>query len=234
MTSSRTWLFIASAAIAIVVIAIVVLVMSDGGFGLVTGEHDAASYLAIFALIAGDAVVPILPGESVLNAAAVLAANGEKELWLVVLMGCLGAIVGDNALYWIARLGGERFEKQFERAKANPRVDQALGILGRRGPLLIVFGRYVPGVRFVVNATMGVTAMPYSSFLLWSSVGGALWGTYTALLAYAVGTAIEDFPLASILISGAVTTFMIAVIFSLESRRSSREPSAASDGSPPA
>jgi len=107
-------------------------------------------------------------------------------------------------------------------------VEQVLGILGRRGPLIIVFGRYVPGVRFVVNAMMGITAMPYKSFMLWSAVGGATWATYTAVLAYAVGTALEDFPLASLEISGAITTFMIAAIFWFESRRSSAEPSATS------
>lgn len=82
---------------------------------------------------------------------------------------------------------------------------------------------------------MGLTAMPYRSFLLWSSIGGALWGTYTALLAYAVGTALADFPLASIVISEAVTTVIIAGIFWFELKRNPKaqggKPSAAS---PPA
>ena len=208
----------------IVVLVILILVSTDGGLGLVDGDGGLIAYFAIFATIAGDAVVPILPGETALSAGAVAASKGELELWLVALMGSLGAIVGDSALYWIARSAGGRLEGQLERAKANRRVGQALGMFGRRAPLLIVLGRYIPGVRFVVNATMGLTSMPYVTFLVWSSVGGALWGTYTSLLAYAVGTAIADFPLASVVISGALTTVLIVAVFWLESHRSSETP----------
>ena len=221
MTASRTWLMAAAAAVMIVVLVILILVSTDGGLGLVDGDGGLIAYVAIFATVAGDAVVPILPGETALNAAAVLASKGELELWLIVLMGALGAIVGDSALYWIARAAGGRLEGQLERLQTNPRVGRAFGMLGRRAPLLIVLGRYIPGVRFVVNATMGLTGMPYRTFLVWSSLGGALWATYTGLLAYAVGTAIADFPIASMVISGGLTTVLIAAVFWLESHRSS-------------
>lgn len=219
--NSRTWLVGAGAAAMIVVLVILIMVSTDGGLGLVDGDGGLIAYVAIFATIAGDAVVPILPGETALNAGAVAASKGELELWLIVLMGALGAIVGDSALYWIARAAGGRLEGQLERLQTNPRVSRAFGMLGRRAPLLIVLGRYIPGVRFVVNATMGLSGMPYQTFLVWSSIGSVLWATYTCLLAYAVGTAIADFPLASVLISGALTTVLIAAVFWLESRRSS-------------
>jgi membrane protein DedA with SNARE-associated domain len=70
----------------------------------------------------------------------------------------------------------------------------------------------VPGVRFVVNTTFGIAKLPYRRFLLWSAIGGTLWSVYTCLLAYAVGTALADFPLASVVISGAITTLAVAVV----------------------
>lgn len=54
---------------------------------------------------------------------------------------------------------------------------------------------------------------PYSRFLLWSAIGGTLWSAYTCGLAYAVGTALADFPLASVVISGTITTLLLGVIF---------------------
>ena len=46
-----------------------------------------------------------------------------------------------------------------------------------------------------------------------------LWSTYTCLLAYKVGTAVADYPLASVVISGLVTTAVIAIIFVVIRRR---------------
>jgi membrane-associated protein len=74
-------------------------------------------------------------------------------------------------------------------------------------------GRFVPGVRFVVNATLGIERFPYPRFLLWSAIGGALWSIYTCVLAYLVVTALANFPLASVAISGVITTVLMGVIF---------------------
>jgi len=67
--------------------------------------------------------------------------------------------------------------------------------------------------RFVVNATMGLSDMPYRRFLPWSVLGGVLWSVYTCVLAYKVSTTLAEFPLASVVISGLVTSVMIAIIF---------------------
>ena len=53
---------------------------------------------------------------------------------------------------------------------------------------------------------MGLTEYPYRRFLLFSAIGGIGWAIYTCALAYWISTAIADFALASILISGLVTT----------------------------
>ena len=84
--------------------------------------------------------------------------------------------------------------------------------------MLLVCGRYVPGLRFVVNSTMGLSGAPYRSFLPWSALGGVLWSTYTCLLAYWVGSTLDNYPLASVVVSGAITTLLIAIYF-LHARR---------------
>ena len=57
-------------------------------------------------------------------------------------------------------------------------------------------------------------------FLLWSTIGGTVWGIYTGLLAYWVGNALSGYPLTSFLLAGGITTALIAVIFVVERRRS--------------
>lgn len=183
------------------------------GLAIVDPVRPGATYLMIFLMIALDAVIPIFPGETTLNAASTAAAGGSLALVPVMVMGALGAIVGDSALFWLARRNAHRIQPQLEAARRNSQVQSALEIMDSSAPVLIVAGRYVPGLRFVVNATMGLSPMPYRRFLPWSILGGVLWSVYTCLLAYNVALTLGDFPLASVVISGLVTTAAIAVVF---------------------
>jgi membrane protein DedA with SNARE-associated domain len=171
------------------------------------------SYFLVFLLIGLDAVMPIFPGETTLNAAATFAAQGKLDLGPIIVMGALGAIVGDSCLFWLARSYSRRIEPQLTRAKADPRVRQAFDLMDRSPAVLIIGGRYLPGMRFVVNATMGLSDIAYRRFLLWSVISGTLWSTYTSVLAYEIGLALGEYPLASFVISGLVTTVAMAVVF---------------------
>ena len=84
---------------------------------------------------------------------------------------------------------------------------------------MIVAGRYVPGMRFAVNATMGLSSIPYRRFLPWSVVGGILWSVYTCTLAYNVATTLSGFPLASLVISSLITSAALAAIYLVDRRR---------------
>jgi membrane protein DedA with SNARE-associated domain len=198
-------------ALGLVVAAVVYMATTDGIS--LEGESEAASYFTIFLLIALDAVMPIFPGETTLNAAATLAAHDKLEVLPIIIAGAIGAIVGDSSLFWLSRLYGARFEDQVNRAKAKQGVRQAFELMDRSPAVLIIGGRYVPGMRFVVNATMGLSDIAYKRFVGWSIVSGILWSTYTTILAYEIGLALGDFPLASFVISGLVTTVALTVVF---------------------
>ena len=211
--------------VAVFVAVVVVLHVATGGEALGVAEVTPVvlPYLSIFLLIALDAVIPIFPGETTLNAASTLAANeGTLKLALVIIAGALGAIVGDSILFWLARHNRHRLQKQIDAARENPRVSNGLSYLGDNHRILLVFARYVPGLRFVVNATFGLSEMPYIQFLPWSALGAILWSTYTCALAYWVGSTIEDYPLASMIVSGAITTAIISVLFMRERGRRQR------------
>ena len=212
-------------ALLVVGIAVVVVLVSlggDDGFGQLEPDNPTRTYFLVFFLVAMDAVIPVFPGETTLNAASTFAANGDLELWLVIVLGALGAIVGDSSLYWIARRSSSRLTPQLERARKNTRVAAALDFLDRGAPVLLTFGRYVPGLRFVINATMGMNRYPYGRYLPWSALGAVLWSTYTCVLAYKVGSSLDNYPLASVYISGLITTVLMAVIFLVVRRRDKR------------
>jgi membrane-associated protein len=215
------WLALLVAGIAVVVI--LVSLGGDDGFGQLQPDNPTRTYFLVFFLVAADAVVPIFPGETTLNAASTFAADGDLELWLVIALGALGALVGDSSLYWIARRSSSRLTPQLERARKNKRVAAALDFLDRGAPVLLVFGRYVPGLRFVINSTMGMNSYPYGRYLPWSALGAVMWSTYTCVLAYKVGSTLDNYPLASVYISGLITTVLMAVIFLVVRRRDRRQ-----------
>jgi hypothetical protein len=116
-----------------------------------------------------------------------------------MLAGALGAIVGDSSLFWIARTSRERVQDKLDAALGNPKVAIVWESLQRSPGLLIVVGRFVPGMRFAVDASMGLSTYPYRRFLPWSILGGTLWSVYTCALAYRVATTLSGYPLASMI-----------------------------------
>lgn len=222
--SRRTIFWIIAGLCAVIILAVVgAILYSFFNEDVVGASEGFLAYLTVFALVFCDAIVPIFPGETTLSTASVLASQGTLELELIIVAGALGAILGDSALYWIARTGPRRLKARLEAtSQKDERVAKGLALLGRSGPLLIACGRFVPGVRFAVNVSMGLIEYPYRRFLLFSAIGGVLWASYTCLLAYWIGTSLADFPLASILISGVITTALIAVVYLIDRRRTGR------------
>jgi membrane-associated protein len=173
-------------------------------------------YVTLFGFVAFDAVLPIFPSESLLNTASTLVAQGTSnlELWQLIAAGALGAIVGDSALYWLSRTVLRTFmADRVERAEQNEKVAQSLRLLGEQANMLVVFGRFVPGLRFVIGATMGLTRFSYWRFLLWSSIGSVSWAAFTCISSYLVGSVIDDRPVVSMLVSVVITTVLLAAIY---------------------
>ena len=224
----RLQVILGALVVLVVMVAALNYALTGDGVSFTDGASSTASYLLVFALVALDAVIPIFPGETTLNAAATAAAQGVLDLTPIIVMGSLGAIVGDSALFWLARRNSRRIEPMLDKAKSNDHVRQAFAVMDSSAPTLIVGGRYAPGMRFVVNATMGLSEIRYARFLRWSVLSGILWSTYTCVLAYKIGLALGEFPLASIVIASAVTSVALTVVL-LSLRRHSRALAAATD-----
>jgi membrane-associated protein len=181
---------------------------------------DLSEVEHLYAIIAGfvvlDAVVPVFPSESLLTTASNLAAQDGStiSLWRLIAAGTVGAVVGDSLLYWLSRSVLRRFmSSQVERAQRNERVARSMEVMDQTAPTLIVFGRFVPGLRFLIGATMGLTRYPYPRFLLWDVLGGFLWAAYTCIFCYLVATVIHDKPLISIVASVVVTTALLGFLY---------------------
>jgi membrane protein DedA with SNARE-associated domain len=196
---------------AFVVIAAVVNALTEADLGIIERDtSDFTSYFTTFALVYGDAIVAIFPGETTLNTASVLATDGELEIGLVILAGFLGAWLGDNTLYWVTRSIPALHERT-EKAQEHPKVQEVLGHVNQNAMILVGVCRFLPFVRWAVVAGMGVLPMPYRRFLLADTIGCAAWAAYTCLMAYWIGNTLADYPLASVAISCASSGIILGV-----------------------
>ena len=145
---------------------------------------DHYGYLAVAVLLfLEDFGVPA-PGETVLIAAAVYAGAGRLNLVVVVVVGVLAAIAGDNLGYAIGRYGGRRLVERYGRyvGLTPRRVKAAEGFFARHGGKVIVVARFVEGLRQANGIIAGLSGMRWTRFLAFNTLGALLWvGVWTAL-----------------------------------------------------
>lgn len=175
------------------------------------------TYLLILALAAFDAVLPILPGESVVLVAAVLAGAGRLDLLSVALAAGVGAFLGDNLAYAVGRLAGRPLVLRLMRGREE-RLHEVAAQFEARGGSLIVVGRFVPGGRTAVAIGAGVLHYPWPRYALFASAAAALWALQASVPGYVGGVLFADRPWLGLLI-GAALAIALALAIELVRRR---------------
>lgn len=151
------------------------------------------TYLVVALLVAGDALLPLFPGESSVVAAAVLSADGGLVVWLVAAAAIAGAFIGDTAMYGLGRWKGPGvIARHAATGKRAERVAWAREQLERRGTALIVAAQFVPGGRNVVMLVSGSLGFPLRRFLVAEAIGAVLWGTFQTSIGYFGGRLLDD------------------------------------------
>ena len=138
---------------------------------------DGAGWLGLAALMAVESVVPPIPSEVVLPLAGSLVASGALSFLVAVLAATAGSVVGAWTLYAAGRFGGR---PALLRLQPVLRVDEARSArmdawFARRGDLLVLAGRLVPGVRAVVSLPAGMARMPLWRFTFLTAIGSLAW-----------------------------------------------------------
>ena len=170
-------------------------------------EHVSGSpwtYAFLFAISALDVIIPLVPSETSVILAGVLAATGDLFLGGVILCAAGGAILGDNTSYGIGRTVGHRIVNRFFKGDRRKRIDWAEKQVRERGGYLIVIGRFIPGGRTAITLACGLLEMAWRRFVAFDVAAGVIWATYAALLGYWGGRTFEKNPLYGFLIAFAV------------------------------
>jgi membrane protein DedA with SNARE-associated domain len=182
------------------------------------------AYLIVFLVAYLDALVPVVPSETTVITAGVVAASGDLSLIVIVAVAAGGAFLGDNTAYFIGSRFGVRInERFFSGEKARKRVEWAHKQVSERGGELILVARFIPGGRTVVTLSAGTLAYPWRRFIIFDAAAALIWALYASLLGYFGGHAFENAPwkglLLALAIAFAVTGTVEVIRWYLKRRR---------------
>lgn len=147
---------------------------------------EQSGYLGVGFLMFLETVFPPIPSELIMPIAGVKAATGDLDLFLVILSGTAGAMLGNTFWYLAARaLGLQRLKPLIDRhgrwLTVNWReVERAQHWFEKHGVAFVLIGRLIPTVRSLVSIPAGLLKMRFRDFIIASTVGTFAW---TAVLA---------------------------------------------------
>ncbi|WP_413531499.1 DedA family protein [Empedobacter brevis] len=158
-------------------------------------EYGLWLYGILFLIIfveTGVVVMPFLPGDSLLFAAGMLAAQetNDMNVWIMIAILLVAAVLGDTLNYTIGKKVGYKatkvkiFGKNFIQEE---HITKTHEFYEKYGSKTIVIARFVPIVRTLAPFVAGIGRMGYSIFITYNVIGAVLWVVGLTLIGYFLG-----------------------------------------------
>lgn len=145
-------------------------------------------FLIVF-METGLVIMPLLPGDSLLFSIGVIAAStGEIDLYIIIPLLILAALLGDNVNYFVGKKFGDYVQSK-ERLLflKKEHIEQTEAFFEKNGKKAIILARFVPIVRTVTPFVAGAGEMKYKTYFTYCILGALLWVTSITLLGYFLG-----------------------------------------------
>ena len=159
-------------------------------------NHGMWLYALLFLIVfceTGLVVLPLLPGDSLLFTAGVLAGNADNNLnvFAIIILLIIAALLGDNTNYFIGRYlakkgeGGKLFglftiKKEY--------LEKTESFYEKHGSKTIILARFVPIVRTFAPFVAGIGSMQYTRYISYCIMGAILWVGSITLAGYFLGS----------------------------------------------
>ena len=149
------------------------------------------NYFTIALLMAIESTFRPLPSEVVIPFAAYKAAQGDLNVFIVVIFGTIGALTGSLINYTLAYFLGRPLVHKFADSKigkmfllSKEKVIHAEEYFIRNGKTSTFIGRLVPGIRHLISIPAGLSKMSLRDFILFTVVGAGLWNIILAIVGF--------------------------------------------------
>ncbi len=149
--------------------------------------HQYGYWAIFFAIFLEDFGLP-MPGETILIICSLFAALGELNLFLVGIIGFLGAVLGDNTGFFIGKQGGRKLILKFGKYifLTPKRMNKLETFFENHGGKIVAVARFIQGLRQFNGIIAGISKMKWKKFIFYNIIGALLWvglwtGTATIL-----------------------------------------------------
>lgn len=157
------------------------------------------NYGTIFLLMLLESTVIPVPSELVVSPAAYHAADGNLDIWLVVLFATLGADVGASINYAAGYWLGRPIIYKFANSRwghlcllNQEKVEKSEKYFYDHGVVATLTGRLIPGIRHLISIPAGLSKMHYWKFLLYTTIGAGAWHSILAILGWWLHTFVPE------------------------------------------
>jgi membrane protein DedA with SNARE-associated domain len=149
------------------------------------------NYFTVALLMAIESTFMPLPSEVVVPFAAYKAAQGDLNVFLVILFGTIGALSGSLINYTLAFYLGRPIVYRFAESKigklfllSKEKVEHAENFFLKNGKTSTFIGRLVPGVRHLISIPAGLAKMNLRDFMFYTFVGAGIWNIILAIIGF--------------------------------------------------
>ena len=148
-------------------------------------------YAILFAIVfceTGLVVLPFLPGDSMLFAAGTIAAVGDMNIFVLIGLLIVAAILGDFVNFEIGKHFGQKlFSNPNSKIFKQSYLQKTHDYYERYGGRTIIIARFIPIVRTFAPFVGGMGNMNYAQFARYNIVGAVLWVVSFTTLGYFFG-----------------------------------------------
>lgn len=197
------------------------------GFNLIT-LIKTAGYFGLLGIVFAESGLLIgffLPGDSLLFTAGFLASQGYFNIFILIILCFVGAVLGDSFGYAFGRKTGSMlFVKEDSIMFKKSHLERARIFYETHGGKTIVLARFMPIIRTFAPIIAGVGVMRYPVFLFYNVIGAALWAIGLPLLGYFLGNIIPDvdkyiIPIVVLIIIASIAPPVIHILKNEEHRK---------------
>ena len=148
-------------------------------------------YAILFAIVfceTGLVVLPFLPGDSMLFAAGTIAAVGDMNIFVLIGLLIVAAVLGDFVNFEIGKHFGQKlFSNPNSKIFKQSYLQKTHDYYEKYGGRTIISARFIPIVRTFAPFVGGMGNMNYAQFARYNIVGAVLWVVSFTTLGYFFG-----------------------------------------------
>jgi membrane protein DedA with SNARE-associated domain len=183
-------------------------------------------YLGIFLLMFLESTFFPFPSEIIMIPAGYLAYQGEMNIYIIILVGILGSVLGALLNYYLAMFFGRKFILKYGKYFfiKEETLDKLESFFAKHGEISTFTGRLIPGIRQLISLPAGLARMNIVKFSFYTAIGAGIWVVVLVAVGYLVGSneaLISEYLKSATLI--ALVSVVLIIIFYIVRNKKRRE-----------